>query len=266
MKINNKYEARSLVLYDAENETKKSISPYISRVYFQDTDIFGDKMTNSEDYYSIEVEGLLTSTNNAKHIAAKKRRSECFIVLEPSTVEGVLYIPFNKVKTHEVQEVKKDYQNRGCVSVSHNDLMTFDDSVKLYAKASRHSFVKGSDPISQWHSDIKRIDETLEKLKNNPSPFLKRDPQRQERLIALYEQKLAEGFEYILWEYRCEWKKADSILFEGCVERYEKTPEYIKLENLTKDLKNIEERWDLDDTIKLLKIYKLTKKRNGGAK
>jgi len=254
------------VLYNDQEETIKSISPYISRVYFKDTDIFGDTITNSEDYYSIEVEGLLTCNNNPKHITAKKRRSECFIVLEPSTLEGVLYIPFNKVKTHEVQEVKKDYQNRGCVSVSHNDLMTFDDSVKLYAKASRHSFVKGSDPAPRGNYDADRIDERLEKLKNNPSPFLKRDPQRQERLIALYEQKLAEGFDYIVWEYRCEWKKADSILFEGCVERYEKSPEYIKLEKLTNDLQTINSRWDMDDTIQLLKKFNITKKRNGGSK
>jgi len=266
MKINNKYEARSLVLYNDQEETTKSISPYISRVYFKDVDIFGDTITNSEDYYSIEVNFLLISNKNPKNIQAKKRRQECFIVLEPGTLEGVLYIPFKRVLTHEITEVKKDHQNRGCVSVSHNDLITFDTSIQLYAKASRLSFVKGSDPAPSGHCDYERIDERLEKLKNSPSPFLKKDPERMARLIALYEQKLAEGFEYIVWEYRCEWKRAESILFEGHVERYEKSPEYIKLEKLTNDLKTINKHWGEDDTIQLLKKFNITKKRNGGSK
>ena len=81
------------------------------------------------------------------------------------------------------------------------------------------------------------------------------------RVIALYESKLKEGYKYIVFRYRCKPTQANYIILYNCVDHYEKTKEYIKLEKLTEQLKNYCDRWTIQDTERLLKDYKLTKIR-----
>lgn len=263
MLINDYYHAQKIIFYSEQIEEKKPLNPYQAKAFFNSVDIFGDDIEMSDDNFNIFVKELVPCCNNPQHINAKKRKNAVFIVLERGTLQGVLYIPFNKVKAHEVIEDKKDYQGRGCVCVCYNDKIIFDDSIKVYAKDSRSYFSKGSDPIPQGvRYECENLREKVEELEKKKSYFInEKATQRLERLKALYLQKIDDGFDHITFEYKYKTLEADYIVLYGFVDHYEKSPEYLKLERLTNELKTICDRWDESDTVELLKRYKLTKKR-----
>ena len=256
---------KKIIFYanDNDQEMTRELNPYKVKAFYTSIDIYGDNYGTSSDYLDIEIKGLILCNNNPQHINAKKRKNTIFIVLEAGTIEGVLYVPFNQVKTHEIEEQKEDYQGRGCVRVSYNDKITFFNSVKVFVRDNRAYFTKGDTPTPQnVRYDVESIEEKLNDLETKKPYFDNEERQRaRAKLKALYQSKIKEGFAYIVYEFGYKWTEANYITFYNCVDHYEKSQEYIKLERLTKDLQAINERWSESDTSQLLKRYKLTKKR-----
>lgn len=264
MKINNYYnDIRTLVLYGDNTQKEQSINPYNSKAFFDTKNMFEEPCESYDDYYHIYIANLVECNNNPTHINAKKKRELVFVVWvvgKHGDVNGVLYIPFNKVLTHEVIEKKKDMRGDGCVCVSYNDKIVFDDSIKIICKDSAHYFAKPNDQIRNQNDDITEIEGCIEKEQERLEKYgaLFHNSQR---LIDLYKSKLEEGYKYRCFAYRYKDVNYKYLMLYNYVDHYEKSPEYVKAEKLTKDLAEINKHWDVDDTIKLLKTYKLTKKR-----
>lgn len=264
MKIN-KYsnDVRTLVFYSENNEKEQSINPYNSKAFFDTTNMLGDSITSYDDYYKIIISDLVECSNNQTHIKAKQKKGLCFVVWvagKYGDVNGVLYIPFNKVKSHEIIEEKDDQRGDGCICVSYNDKIVFDDSIKIVCCDSEHYFLKGSDPLRNSNDDFTSIGDCIAKeeehLQKYPTLY-----ENAQRLIELYKEKQAQGFEYRCFSYRSINKDYKYLMLYNCVDHYEKTSEYVKAEKLTEEIKKINKNWGVDDTIKLLKAFKLTRKR-----
>lgn len=262
-------EVRTVVLYDQEqNETEKTINPYNSKAFFPSVNIYGEPIEIYDDYYKISVPDLVECKNNPTHIKSKEKRGLIFVVWvvdKYGSVYGSLYIPRTAVLSCETLTEKTDHQGRGCVCVSYNDKLVLDSTkIQLICQDSRHYFAKGDDIAPDGRCDFEDIAEELEKTRQ----FMKKYPQisqeNRARYCALLEDKLAQGYKYRVSHYRCITTVADYWVLYNCVDHYEKTPEYVKLEKLTNQLKAINKHWDENDTVRLLAQFKLTKKR--GAK
>ena len=168
----------------------------------------------------------------------------------------ILYWLFNFVSITN----KKDMRGDGCINVSYDDKIVFDSDIKIICKNSKSYFAKGDDPAPKSHCDIELITDLIakeqERYNKYPSVFYS-----SKKLIDLYEEQLKQDKKYRVFEYRCEERNYNYLMLYNCVDHYEKTPEYIKAEKLTEELKSICSHWDVCDTLKLLKKYKLTKKR-----
>lgn len=269
MKLNNySYinEVRTVVLYDQEqNETEKTINPYNSKAFYQSRNIYGEPLEMYDDYYRIIVPELVECKNNPTHIKSKEKRGLIFVVWlvdKYGSVYGSLYIPKLAIISHKIEEEKKDYRGRGCVCVSYNDRLVFDPlKIRIECEESRTFFAKKDEPAPDGRCDIESIKEEIEKQADILAKYPTIKPDNRRRYVALLEQKLSEGYEYKVKQYR--WKKvsADYLVLYNCIDHYEKTPEYIKLEKLTNQLKAINKHWDEEDTVRLLAQFKLTKKR-----
>lgn len=263
MKINNySNDVRTVILYGS-NDIIKEINPYNTKAFFTSKNIFNENVESYDDYYKIIIENLIECANNPKHISAKKKNNNIFIVWvrgKYSDINGVLYIPFNKVILHEVITNKKDMRGDGCVNVSYDDKIIFDNDIKIICKDSDIYFAKPTDQIKSHYENITDIDECIAKEKERIQKY-KNLFHNCERLIELYESKKAQGYKYKVFNYRAIEKEYNYLMFYNCVDHYEKSAEYIKAEKLTESIKEINNKWDVDDTIKLLKLFKLTKKR-----
>lgn len=264
MKLNNyANEIRKIVIYGGTVEKEKEINPYNAKAFFQSKNLFNETVESYDDYFKIIIDDLIECNANPVHINAKKKNNKIFVVWvcgKYGDVNGVLYVPFSKILKHEIIEQKKDMRGDGCINVSYNDKIVFTDDIKIICKDSEIYFAKPSDPIKNQHEEIAEIDELIEKERERIEKY-KNLFDKSERLINLYEQKKQEGYKYKVFNYRAIDKNYNYLMLYNCVDHYEKTPEYIKAEKLTEQIKKICSHWDVDDTVKLLKSYKLTKKR-----
>lgn len=265
MKINNySNEIRKVIIYNGAAETTKEINPYNIKAFYDSKNIFDEPTEGSDDYPKVIINNLIECANNEKHINAKKKNNYIFVVWVRGkycgAVDGVLYVPANKIKSHEVLTNKKDMRGDGCVNVSYDDKIIFNDEIKIVCKDSEVYFAKGDEPIKNHFESITDLDECIEKeterAEKYPSLF-----HNAERLLTLYKEKKEQGYKYKVFNYRAIEKEYNYLIFYNCVDHYEKTAEYIKAEKMTEDIKRINKHWDVDDTIKLLKLFKLTKKR-----
>lgn len=260
-------EVRTFVIYDQEqNEQERTINPYNSKAFFNSVDIYGEPLEIYDDYYSIFVPDLVECKNNPTHIKAKEKKGLIFVVWvvdKYGSVYGALYIPTNAIKSHEIIEEKRDMQGRGCVCVSYNDKIVFDsEKIKIECRDSKYFFAKGSDPIPEsGRADVVDLREELEKSQEHLEKYLTLNPEKRAKYIELLKQKIAEGYEYRVSQYRCTSTSANYLILYNCVDHYEKSADYIKLEKLTNQIRAINKHWGEDDTLKLLAIFKLTKKR-----
>ena len=264
MKINNyANEIRTLVLYGANIESEKEINPYNAKAFFESENIFKENVIAYDDYFKIVIDSLIECSANPTHINAKKRNNKIFVVWRVGKyggVNGSLYIPFSKVIKHEVIEEKKDMRGDGCINVSYNDKIVFDNDIKIICKNSKSYFAKSGDPIpNESRYNVEDLEELIkhetERAQKYPAIF------KNDRLLKLYNEQLKQGKKYRVFEYRCEDRNYQYLMLYNCVDHYEKSKEYIKAEKLTEEIKKINNKWDVDDTIKLLKLFRLTKKR-----
>lgn len=264
MKINNFTNGiNTIVLYGANLETVKEINPYNAKAFFTSKDIFGEDTEMYDDYFHIIIENLMECKNFSTHINKQKKNNNIFVVWvrgKYGDISGSLYIPFSKVLLHDVIEEKKDYYNNGCVNVSYNDKIIFNEEIKIICKDSEIYFAKPTDQIKNQHENIIDIDECItketERAQKYPNVF-----HNCERLIDLYKSKKEQGYKYRVFNYRANEKEYNYLMLYNCVDHYEKSAEYAKAEKLTEEIKKINNHWGIDDTIKLLKVFKLTKKR-----
>ena len=262
-------EVRTVVIYSsAFGELVRTINPYNSKAFFPSVNIYGEPIEMYDDYYKISVPDLVECKNNPVHIKAKQKQGCIFVVWTADkygSVYGTLYIPMSAIISHDILEEKKDVQGRGCTCVSYNDKLVLDPKkIQLHCKDSVHYFAKGSDPAPDSRCDLEDLHEELKKCREYLEKYPTINPENRRRYIALLEQKIADGFTYKVSQYRCIDMVADYWVLYNCVDHYEKTPEYVKLEKLTDQLKKINKHWSEDNTVRLLASFKLTKKR--GAK
>lgn len=266
MKVNDYYQTNKVIFYNSTTgeETERVINPYKTKTFFNSVNIYGETYRHNNDDFIIKIEKLKPAKNQESHINASKRRNDYFIVLEKGTLNGVLYLPLSVVKEWKTEEEKEERPSAsGCVCVSYNDYVIFNEDIKIATKDSKVYFAKGSDPIDRrYREDLKNIDEELQKAKETKS-FFKSEEHRtkKDRYISLLESKKAQGFDYVVYQYRCIDVITDNLVFYGCVDHYEKSKEYIKAEKLTEELKKICSSWYIGYTLELLKHYNITKKR-----
>ena len=264
MKINNyANEIRTLVFYGVNIKSEKEINPYNAKAFFTTKNLFNEELESFDDYFKIIISNLVECKNINTHINKQKKNNNIFVVWvrgKYGDINGSLYIPFSKVINHEVIEEKKDMRGDGCINVSYNDKIVFDNDIKIICNDSEIYFAKPTDQINNQHEKIIDIDECIteetERAQKYPDVF-----HNCERLIELYKSKKEQGYKYRVFNYRAIEKNYNYLMLYNCVDHYEKSAEYIKAEKITADFKKICDRWGVDDTIKLLKIYKLTKKR-----
>ena len=264
MKINNySNEIKTFILYGNDSQTEKNINPYNSKAFFDTENILKQTTESYDDYYKLIINDLAESSTNPAHINAKKKKNLIFIVWVKDRygfTSGSLYIPFNKVLKHEIIEEKKDMRGDGCVNVSYHDKIIFTDDIKILCKDSFHYFAKPNDPIRNINDDVAELADCIAKEEEHMQKYPK-VYKNAEMLIKLYNEKIKEGYKYRCFSYRSVEKSYKYFMLYNCVDHYEKSPEYIKAEKLTETIKKINGKWDTDDTIKLLKIFKLTKIR-----
>lgn len=263
MKLNNyTNEIRNIIFYGDDVETTREINPYNSKAFYTSKNIFDEAIEAYDDYFKIVIDSVIECNNNEKHINAKKRKKLIFVVWVANKygfVYGSLYIPNEKIIMHEVLEDKKDYHGDGCFSVSYNDKIIFNNEIKIICKDSKAFFARGSDPAID-NAAVTLINELIDTETNRrikyPNLFHNSD-----RLIDLYNQKKKEGFDYRVFQYRVLDVNYNYVVFYNCVNHYEKTKEYIKLEKLTNEIKKCCDKWDIDNTKKLITSFKLIKIR-----
>ena len=266
MKVNDYYQTNKIIFYNNTNgeQTERIINPYNTKTFFNSVNIYGDTYLNSSDYFNIIIEELKPVKNQDTHINASKRRNDYFIVLEKGTLQGVLYLPLSVVKEWTTKERKEERPSAsGCVCVSYDDYLIFNKEIKITTKDTKVFFARGSDPIDRnYREDLQNIDDELQKAREHESLF-KSDKIREakKRYIALLEQKKKDGFDYIVYQYRCISVITDNLTFYNCVDHYEKSKDYIAAEKLTEEIKKICGSWYISNTLELLKSYKITKKR-----
>lgn len=264
MKLNNySNNITNIVLYSGNTETQKNINPYNAKAFFNSKNIFNESIESYDDYFKIVVENLTECANSERHINANKKRNNIFVVWvrgKYGEVDGSLYIPFNKVIFHEVIEDKKDMRGDGCINVSYNDKIVFLPEIQIICKDSIIYFAKGDEAIKSQFESVQDLEECIEKeterAKKYPSLF-----HNCERLLTLYKEKQNQGFKYKIFNCRAIETNYKYLMLYNCVDHYEKSAEYIKAEKLTEHIKKINKHWDVDDTIKLLKSFKITKTR-----
>lgn len=264
MKINNFVnQINTIILYGANLETTKEINPYNTKAFFTTKNIFNEDTESYDDYFKIIIENLIECKNIPTHINKQKKNDNIFVVWvrgKYGDINGALYIPFSKVILHDVIEEKKDLRGDGCINVSYNDKIIFNNEIKIICKDSEIYFAKPTDQIKNQYEKIIDIDECIaketERAQKYPNVF-----HNCERLIELYKSKKEQGYKYRVFNYRAIEKNYNYVMFYNCVDHYEKSTEYTKAEKLTEEIKKINNKWDVDDTIKLLKSFKLTKKR-----
>lgn len=264
MKLNNyANHITNIILYSGNTETQKTINPYNAKAFFNSKNIFNETIESYDDYFKIIIDNLAECINSEKHINANKKRNNIFVVWvrgKYGDVNGSLYIPFNKVITHEIIEEKKDMRGDGCINVSYNDKIVFAPDIKIICLDSETYFAKGEEPIKNQFENITELEECIEKETERTKKYSNLFHNR-ERLLNLYREKMQQGYKYKVFNYRAIETNYKYLVLYNCVDHYEKSESYIKAEKLTEQLKKINSHWGIDDTIKLLKSYKLTKTR-----
>lgn len=263
IRVNNQFVNRLFVYY-TYTQQEKQIEFYSAKTYFKSVNIYGETFQNEgREYFTLEIADLKTVSNNPTHINANKRKNSLFVVLNAKEGSYSLYIPSTAVKKWEIVENKKEYRE-GCVSVSYDNRLTLGEQIKVKTLDTEAHFERGDEPINNnLPRSVRNIEEELTNAREK-LPLFDNEKHRKnrERYINLLEEKKKAGYKYLVYCHNSVPVTTDNITLLACVDHYEKSKEYIKIEKLTEELKTINRNWSILDTQDLLKRYKLTKKRS----
>ena len=250
----NNHNGLKLVIYNAQNQSEKVLSPYSTKALYKTLNIYNEEVETSKDYFDLEIENLKEVKSN--HIEANKKRNICFIS------NKVLYLPQNKVVNLETKETRKEYQ-KGCVSISYDEIITFTDDIKILVADSVSYFAKKTDSLKYRNEDIKEISEEITKAKETKSFFAGNETKRA-RYIKLLEEKRKQGFDYLCFAYGVEQAITNKVYFSNPVSRYEKSNDYLHAEKV-RDLLNTccysKDKLSIYEVLKMLEVCNITIKR-----
>lgn len=255
----NNHSGKKMILYGSatNTQTERVLNPYSTKAIFNTINIYGETIQSETDYFDIEIDNLKQVKTN--HIDANKKRNICFLCGD------ALYIPYNKVIDFAIKETRKEYQ-KGCISVSYDEILTFDNDIKVIYRDSFFTWKKGTDAINkEYKEEAENLADAIAKARETKSLFdSPKIKASKERLIQLYESKIKEGFDYICWCYHAVKKTTNKIYFSMPTHHKEKSKEYQHAEKVLNVLNSCcysNDKLSIYEVIKMLDKCNITIKR-----
>lgn len=238
-----------------KNGKAEEIDFYSLKVKHQEENIYGEKYEQEESYPVLILNDIKKVSSN--HIEANIKKDLTFYCGES------VYLSSNLIKEIKTEEVRKEY-HEGDISISYNTRVIFKKNI-LQVDTHSHYFARGDEPISkEWREDVQSIEDKISELKTHKSFFNDNEKLRKirEEHISFLEDKMREGFKYIVFQYKHHKKEVNELLFEGHTVAHEWSKEFKKADKLSKELKS---EFGVDiytpTLYKILKKYSITKKR-----
>lgn len=241
----------SIIIYSKDGSEKAPDCCSIEAIA-NTRDIYRGKYIAKDQYFDINTNLNIKKVNQ---IAKAKRENKAFIhiVGDQYFKKYILYIPDEEVEIQQ-KEIYQEYF-KGDKAFQDKYIITF-KNIEFNAHILKSRFVKENDLITEEEAKYNSVDQVesilkrLESLKNITDNY-------QERKKFL-EDMIAQGFKAVIHSSSKQITKQLEI--RSHVTRHEKSPERIALENLTEEIKKINDHWSDHDTEQLISKFNITKK------
>lgn len=247
LEVNSGLRINALNVYGVKKEVINKGDQCNFEAPYKTLNVFGEPYQWIENYPNLVIDDLKRVNRN--HVEANKRRGLNFYTYDDNG-KCILYIHESMIEKIEELTEKKEYR-KGDVSVQYNTLLTFKENI-IEVKEMNAKFVKADDPAEpNYYGSIKEIEEVIK-------DFRKSTRAGAEKRIKFYQDKLEQGYKYII--YPITKKRTNQLKIVRYVDHHEKTPERQQREKLIAEIKELNKGWNEYEIEKLLDNYEVNKK------